>query len=41
MGRPDVDYMVDYLSLERIVLDISTVEDLKRTLKTPEGYDLS
>jgi hypothetical protein len=41
MGRLDVDCMVDYLLLGRIVLDISTVEGLKLILKTPEGSELS
>jgi hypothetical protein len=41
MGRPDADFTEDCLSLERIVLDISTVEGLKLILKTPEGLEPS
>jgi hypothetical protein len=37
MVRPDADCMEDFLWLEQIVLDTSTVEGLKLTLKTPEG----
>jgi len=37
MEKLDAVFMVAYLSLARIVLDTSTVEGLKHTLKTPEG----